>query len=209
MKIDVLKDAQRRIKVAAKALWHIGDASNLRGAVGFVGHVTIKHRDMALLNNANTCDQSQHCRLTDSVRTDHSNHTTGGDLNSNIVERNRFPIAMENVLYLGYDAIRHSGSFTTRSSGHGTLESVRTKPRPRTPVLTSVWYLPSTFGSTWSLTRKISFSRSSVVSTLFGVNWASVATKLTVPGTTYCGNGSRIMRASSPIASFPACAAGR
>src|SRR6478672_8657508 len=107
MKIDVLKDAQRRIEVATKALWHIGDASNLRSAESFVGHVTFKHRDMALLNNADTRDQSQHCRLTDSVRTDHSDHATGGDFNSNIVERNRFPIVVGNVLDLGYDAIRH------------------------------------------------------------------------------------------------------
>src|SRR5262245_1946851 len=107
MKIDVLKYAQRRIEIATKALWHIGDASNLRGAVGFVSHITVKHRDTALLNNAHARDQSQQRRLTDSVRTDHSDHTTGGDLNSNVVEGNRFPIAMGNVLDLGYDAIRH------------------------------------------------------------------------------------------------------
>src|SRR5262245_7208395 len=209
MKIDVLKDAQRRIEVATKALWHIGDASNLRGAEDFVGHVTVKHRDTALLNNAHARDQSQQRRLADTVRTDHSDHATGGDFNINVVERNRFPVVVGNMFDLGYDAIRHQGSFTARSSGHETAVSVRTKPMPRTPVLTSVWYLPSTFGSTWSLTRKISFSRSSVVSTLFDVNWASVATKLTVAGTTYCGNGSRIIRASSPSASRPACAAGR
>src|SRR4029079_9747227 len=209
MKIDVLKDAQRRVKVASQALRHIGDASNLRGAEGFVGHVTFKHRDMALLNNAHASDQSQQRRLTDSVRTDHSDHATGGDFHSNIVERNRFSVVVGNMLDLGYDAIRHQGSFTARSPGHETAVSVRTKPMPRTSVFTSAWYLPRTFGSTWSLTRKISFSRSSAVSTLFGVNWASVATKLTVAGTTYCGNGSRIIRASSPSASRPACSAGR
>jgi hypothetical protein len=39
------------------------------------------------------------------------------------------------------------------------------------------------------LTRNISFSRSSAVSTIFGVNWDSVATKLIDAGTTYCGSG--------------------
>jgi hypothetical protein len=33
------------------------------------------------------------------------------------------------------------------------------------------------------------FARSSAVSTVFGVNWASVATKLTVNGTTFDGCG--------------------
>src|SRR5262245_31294764 len=171
MKIDVLKAAQRRIKIATETLRHVGDATDLRGAVGFVSHVAVKHRHMALLDGANTRDQPQQSGLADTVRTDHSHHAAGGDIYRNVVERDRLPVPMGNVLDFGYDVIRHQGSFTPRLSGHETEESVRTKPMPRTPVFTWVWYLPSTFGSTWSLTRKISFSRSWAVSTVFGVNW--------------------------------------
>src|SRR6516165_6662037 len=107
MKIDVLKDAQRRIEVAAEALWHIGDASNLSRAVLFVGHITVKHHDTASLNDPNTSDQRQQSRLADTVWTDHSNHAIGGDVDTHIVERNRFPVVVGNALNLGYDATRH------------------------------------------------------------------------------------------------------
>src|SRR5262245_19241666 len=209
MEIDVLKDAQRRIKVAAESLRHIGDSCTMRRAVRFISHVAVKNCHMALLNNPYARDQCQQSRFANSVRTDHADHATSRALNSDIVERSRFPIAMGNAFNLGDGDVRHYGSFTARSAGHETAEPVRTKPMPRTPVFTRRWYLLSTSGSTRSLTRNINFSRSSAVSTLFGVNWASDATKLTVAGITYCGIGSRIRRASSPSASDPAWAAGR
>src|SRR4029077_15042938 len=111
-------------------------------------------------------------------------HAASRDLKGYIVECNRRPVVMGDVLDLGDGTVGHCGSFTTKSAGHGTAVSVRTKPMPRTPVFTWLWYLSSTFGSIWSLMRNISFWRSSAVSTLFGVNWASVATKLIVAGTT-------------------------
>src|SRR5262245_46967276 len=161
MKIDVLKAAERRIKIATETLRHVGDATDLRGAVGFASHITAKHRDTPLLDDANTRDQPQQSGLADTVRTDHADHAVGRDINRNIVERDRFPVPMGNMVDLGYDAIRHQGrhqgSFTARLSGQATAVSVRTKPMPRTPVFTCLWYLPSTFGSTWSLMRKISF----------------------------------------------------
>src|SRR5271165_3177928 len=63
-------------------------------------------------------------------------------------------------------AFDHRGSFTASSLGQGILGSVRTNPRPRIPVFTERWYLSSTTGSPWSLTRKIIFCRSSSVSML-------------------------------------------
>src|SRR5262249_51701886 len=57
VKIDVLKAAQRRIKVSAEALWHIGDTRRLRRAVRFVGHIAIENRDPALLNDADAGNQ--------------------------------------------------------------------------------------------------------------------------------------------------------
>ena len=107
MKIDVLKDAERRIKVAAKALRHIGDERTMCGAVRSVSHVALKDHDMALLNDPNAPDQRQQSRFADTVRTDHADHAAGGDLDGHIVERNPFSVAMGNVLDLGDDAIRH------------------------------------------------------------------------------------------------------
>src|SRR5215472_14309710 len=173
MKIDVLKDAQRGIEIAAEALWHVGDTPTLCDAERFIGHVAVKDLHMALLDNPHARDQCQQSRLANTVRTDHANHPTCGDLDRNIVERNGCPVPMGNVLDLGYDIIGHWGSFTARSFDHGLAESVRTKPMPRKPVFTWLWYSPSRLGSIWSLMRNISFARSSAVSTLFGVNWAS------------------------------------
>ncbi len=98
MKIDVLKAAQRGIKVAAEALRHIGDTRALCGAMRFVRHIAVEDRDTALLNDPNASDQSQQCRLANTVRTDHADHAAGRDLNSDVVERNRRPIAMGNAL---------------------------------------------------------------------------------------------------------------
>src|SRR6516162_3651649 len=114
MKIEVLKDAQRRIKVGAEALRHIGDACNMCGAVRFVGHIAVKDRYTALLNNSNAADQRQQSRFADTVRTDQADHTASGDLNRNIVERDRSPVAMGNALDLGDDAVGHWRSFTVR-----------------------------------------------------------------------------------------------
>ncbi len=47
---------------------------------------------------------------------------------------------------------------------------------PGTPVFTCCRCLLSSSGSMRALTRNISFSRSLAVSTVFGVNWATLAT---------------------------------
>src|SRR5262245_2516408 len=116
MKVDVLKAAERRIKIATEALRHVGDASDLRGAVRFVSHIAVQYCDTPLLDDPDAHDQPQQSGLADTVWTDHADHAVGRDINRNIVERNRCPVAMGNVLDLGYDAIRHQGSFTARLS---------------------------------------------------------------------------------------------
>src|SRR5215470_9391864 len=128
MKVDVLKAAERRIKIATQTLRHVGDARDLRGAVRVVAHIAVKYCDTPLLDDPDARDQSQQSGLADTVWTDHTDHTVGRDINRNIVERGRFPILVGNVLDLGYDAIRHQGSFTARLSGHTAPVSVRTKP---------------------------------------------------------------------------------
>src|SRR6516164_1590460 len=149
MEIDVFKAAQGGIQVPPEALRHIGDTRALRGAMGSVGHIAAEDRDAALLNDPNAGDQPQQCRLADAVRTDQADHATGRDRNAHVVERDRRPVVMGDVLDFGYGSLRgHFGSFTTRSCGQGTEVSVRAKPIPRTPVFTWVWYCSSTFGST-------------------------------------------------------------
>src|SRR5215472_304785 len=78
MKIDVLKDAQRGIEIAAEALWHVGDTPTLCDAERFVGHVAVKDLYMALLDNPHARDQCQQSRLANTVRTDHADHPTCG-----------------------------------------------------------------------------------------------------------------------------------
>src|SRR5215471_3878397 len=149
MKIDVFKAAQGGIQVPPEALRHIGDPRTLSGAMGSVGHIAAEDRNGALLNDPNTGDQPQQGRLADAVRTDQANHATGWDRNAHVVERNRLPVVMGDVLDFGDGSLRgHFGSLTARSCGQGTEESVRAKPMPRTPVFTWVWYCSSTFGST-------------------------------------------------------------
>src|SRR5262249_15902400 len=152
MKIDVLKDAQRGIEIAAEALRHISDTPTLCDAERFVGHITVKDLYMALLDNPHARDQRQQSRFSNTVRTDYADHAASGNVDRSIVERNACPIVMRNVLNFGEDAIGHwrasvLGSFTARSFGQGVAESVRTKPMPRNPVLTCLWYSPSTSGS--------------------------------------------------------------
>src|SRR6266481_540387 len=202
--VDVVEHAERRIEIAAQPLRHIGDTAVTRSAMRGIGHVSVEDRDFAGLDLAHPGDEAEQGGLADAVGPDHSHHAPGRDIEGEVVEGERLAVAVRYPLDPGDDGIRHWGSFTTSSSGQAILGSVRTKPRPRTPVFTCRWYLSKTLGSPWSLTRNISFCRSSGVSTLFGVNWASVATKLMVAGMTYWGMGSAITRASSPSVSWPA-----
>ena len=136
MEIDVLEAAQGGVEIAAEALRHIGDARTLRGAMRLVGHVAVKDRYTALLNDPDAGDQSEQSRLSDAIRTNHADHAASRDLKGYIVECNRRPVVMGDVLDLGDGTVGHCGSFTTKSAGHGTAVSVRTKPMPRTPVFT-------------------------------------------------------------------------
>ena len=199
--VDVVENAERRIEIAAKPLRHVGDAAVTRPAMVLVRHVSVEHHDFAGLNLAHPGDEGEQSGLADAVGPDQSRHALGGNIEGEVVERERLSVAVRYALDPGDVALLIAGSFTASSAGQGIFGSVRTNPSPRTPVFTWRWYLLSTWGSAWSLTRNISFSRSSAVSTLFGVNWASVATKLMVAGRTYCGIGSRIVRASSPSVS--------
>src|SRR5262249_53632759 len=174
-----------------------------------VRHVSVQRPDFAGLDLAHPGDEAEQGGLADAVGPDHSHHAPGRNIEGEVVEREPPPVAVRYPFDPGDNGVGHWGSFTTSSSGQAILGSVRTKPRPRTPVFTCRWYLSKTLGSPWSLTRNISFCRSSAVSTLLGVNWAWVASKRIAGGMKYGGPGPAIPRASSPSVSWPATSAGR
>ncbi len=60
-----------------------------------------------------------------------------------------------------------------------------------------------------ALIRNVSFCRSSAVSTVLGVNWATSATKVTLAGMTNCGAASSTSRTSAPSLTRPAQSVGR
>src|SRR5262245_57141276 len=107
MKINILEDAQRRIKISAKPLRHVGDAGNMRGAVWLISHIAIENRDTAVLNDPDAADQCQQGRFADAIRSYYADHSAGRDLEGDIVKRNGFPIAMGHALDLGNDAVGH------------------------------------------------------------------------------------------------------
>src|SRR5262249_47433489 len=207
--VDVVEHAERRIEIAAQPLRHIGDTAVTRSAMRGIRHVSVEDCDFAGLDLAHPGDEAEQGGLTDTVGPDHSHHAAGRNIEGEVVERERLTVAVRYLFDPGDNGIGHWGSFTTSSSGHAILGSVRTKPRPRTPVFTCRWNLSRTLGSTWSMTRSMRLCRASSVSTRFGVNWASVATKLMVAGMAYWGTGSAMTRASSPSVSWPASSAGR
>ena len=136
--------------------------------------------------------------FADAVGPDDAHHLARRNVNRDIVQRDRRAVSVRHSLDPSEDRARSLWQLDLQVFRPGGSPLVRTIPRPRTPVFTRRLYSLRTSASNCSLTRNISFSRSSWVSTVFGVNCASAATKLTEAGTTYCGTASRMMRASLP-----------
>src|SRR5262249_3841861 len=135
--VDVVEHAERRIEIAAQSLWHIRDTAVTGSAMRGIRHVSVQHRDFAGFDLAHPGDESEQGGLADTIGADPSHHAIGMNIEGEVVERERPPVAVRYPLDPGDDSVRHWGSFTTSSSGHAILGSVRTKPRPRTPVFTN------------------------------------------------------------------------
>src|SRR5208282_2073766 len=135
-KVDVVENTERRIEIAAKPLRHVGDAAVTRPAMLLICHVSAERHDFAGLNLAHASDEGEQSGLADAVRPDHSRHAIGGNIEGEVVERERLSVAVRYPLDTGNDRDGHCGSLTASSSGQGILGSVRTNPRPRTPVFT-------------------------------------------------------------------------
>src|SRR5262249_17791785 len=135
--VDVVKDAKRRIEIAAEPLRHVRDAAVTCPAMAAIGHVSIEDSYLAALDLAYAGHQCEQRRFADAVRSYHPDHAVGGNIKREVVERDRFSVTVRDTLDPGDDGVGHCGSFTTSSSGQLILVLVRTKPRPRTPVFTN------------------------------------------------------------------------
>lgn len=105
--------------------------------------------------------------------------------------------------------MRYCGNFITRSLGYGSFLFIRIYVTFGKSVLIYFRCCWSNFGGIRVLTRNISFSRLSLVSTVFGVNWAILAIKLMVVGIRRFGAVSRISRVLSFSFSVFVCSVGR
>src|SRR5262249_41831020 len=107
VEVDIFKDAECRIEVAPQPLGHIGNPANLGVPVCLVCQIAAEYDDPAFLDDANAGDETEQRGLAGGVRPDHSDHLAGGDIQSDIIERNRLAITMRNAFDLGYDVIHH------------------------------------------------------------------------------------------------------
>src|SRR6516164_5509712 len=78
VEVDIFKDAECRIKVAAQPLGHIGNPANLGVPVCLVCQIAAEYDDPAFLDDANAGDETEQRGLAGGVRPDHSDHLAGG-----------------------------------------------------------------------------------------------------------------------------------
>ncbi len=91
--LQVLFHRKRRVEILAKALRHIGDARTYGVAMAGAGHVAAQHLQVALLHDPSACQQRQQAGLAHPVRTDQADHTTGWNVQGDVVEGQRLAIA--------------------------------------------------------------------------------------------------------------------
>src|SRR5581483_710748 len=218
--VHVLGDRQRRIEVLAEPLRHVGDARACQRAVPGLGHVAPEHVDATLLDDVGSGDEREEAGLAHAVRADQPDHRARGDVERDGLERPRLAVGQAHAVEAhhgrrgphrpgGNGPVAHCTSGPWSLPGHLAWGSSCTYATPGTPVFTSLMYFRSSSGEMCALMRNMSFWRSSLVSTVLGVNWATSATKVTLAGIRYCGAASSTMRASLPIMTRPACAVGR
>ena len=110
--VDILENAERRIEIAAEPLRHVGNAGAEAFEVGRLGKVAVEHHNLSALDCAHARNQGQQGGLADPVGSDHPHHLARRDFNRCIVERDRRPVTVRDVLEPGDDFLRHCGSLT-------------------------------------------------------------------------------------------------
>ena len=104
--------------------------------MALIRHVAVEHRDFAGLNLAHPGDEGEQGGLSNAIGPDQSRHTLGGNIEGQVVERERLSVLVCYALDPCDRGLAHYGSFTASSAGQGIFGSVRTNPSPRTPVFT-------------------------------------------------------------------------
>jgi hypothetical protein len=93
-KIHIFSYRQRRIEIAAQALWHVSDAPAHPAAASRPCHIAAQHHDAPLLNPGSTDNQGQQRRLADAVRANESCNTRSRNSELRYIEHQRLAIAM-------------------------------------------------------------------------------------------------------------------
>src|SRR5262249_62269716 len=134
--VDVFGHAERGIEIAAQPLRHVGNAPVASPAMALIRHISVEDGNVAALDLAHPGDKGEQSRFADAVGANQPPHALSRNIEREVVERERLSVAVGDPLDPGDNGVGHCGSFTARSSGQRILGSVRTKPRPRTPVFT-------------------------------------------------------------------------
>src|SRR5260370_22924120 len=117
-----------------------GETDGSLPPMALVRHISVEHRNFASLDLAHPGEEREQSGFADAVRAEQPDYAVGGNIEGEVVERERPPVAVGYPLDPGDNGVGHCGSFTTSSGGQAIFGSVRTKPRPRTPVFTCRWY---------------------------------------------------------------------
>ena len=95
--VDVLEDAELEVEVLAQALGHEGNARAGGVAVGGLGHVAAEDADRARLDLLRAGNQAHERGLADAVGADQADHTSGGDVEVQRVERAGGPVSVRDA----------------------------------------------------------------------------------------------------------------
>ncbi|GES40786.1 hypothetical protein RsS62_00380 [Rhizobium dioscoreae] len=123
--IEIFRNAQRRIEIAAETLGHIGNAGTSETALMRVGHIAVEDVDVPLLRPCHPGSEREQRRLSNAVRANDACHAARRNNEIDPVECHFLPIAMRNAGEADNFA-RHWGNFTASCGGHAAAGSVRT-----------------------------------------------------------------------------------
>ena len=110
--IDVLEYAQRRIEIAAQPLRHVGDAAADGFEMGGVAQDCRRRRRPVPSESAHARNKRQQRGLADPVRPDHAHHDPRGNVDRDVIERDRRAVTVRDVRDAGDDGVGHCGSLT-------------------------------------------------------------------------------------------------
>ncbi len=195
-------------------LRHPGDARTDVAAMFRIAHIAAQDDNVPLLNHPRARNQRQQARLTHPVRTNQPDHTTGGNVQRDIVQRDRFSVMLA-----------HPSSCATGGTGTSVSDVIATASRlerqararahpdePGHSRQTGFDIFQMLSQQLWRNTR---FDAEHQLQPFivgfhgFGRELRHAGDKLIVAGIRRSGAASSTSRASPPIFNNPACSVGR